>query len=73
MNKYKVEPPFGYDFADGTTTRTTDVDGLKHLVINLSDDPEFQQALHDLPESSMADYCKRILELNGFRVETFIK
>jgi|GEM_PF-4704091 len=69
MTKFKVEPPFGFDFADGTSERITDIEGLKDLVINLSDDPEFQQALHDLPESSMADYCKRILELNDFTVK----
>ena len=67
--KFKVQPPFGYDFADGSQERVVDLEGLKDLVINLSDDSEFQQAIHDLPEDSMSDYCKRILELNGFSVE----
>jgi hypothetical protein len=68
MKKFKVEPPFGYNFKDGTEEKIVDIEGLKDLVINLSDDGEFQQALHDLPEDSMADYCKRILEINGFSV-----
>ena len=69
LMKFKVQPPVGYDFADGSQEKVVDLEGLKDLVINLSDDSEFQQAIHDLPEDSMSDYCKRILELNGFSVE----
>jgi len=69
MKKFKVEPPFGYNFTDGTEEKIVDLEGLKELVMKLNDeDGEFQQALHDLPEDSMADYCKRILELNDFTV-----
>jgi len=69
MKKYNVTPPFGYNFTDNTNTMITDVNGLKDLVSNLSDDEDFQFALNNMPENSMADYCKRILELNGFEVK----